>query len=410
MDAADDEETSNQKYFDIISFDPRGVKETTPNLHCFSDAFSQQVWLLDRPGYGELYESNTTFNLEWARTEALGKSCTAKRADEDIVPYVNTAQVVEDMVEIIERHGEWRQQEAERLIEQSLRFDEASSNAQKKKWQRGAEKLQYWGFSYGTILGQTFAAMHPDRVQRLLIDGVVDPDDYYHGTWLENLHDSDKAMAKLCEYCFQAGPKKCPLYIGKSAQDIEDRVLDLLSDLKSNPVPTVGPNGSPTAVDFDDFYLKVIGAMAFPFATAEDTFQAFAELVKGNVSAIAAGKQDALNTAASLAYCQKTSDGCMLEQSFGLITSTPVIECLDSAVNRHGKFTKEDFRHYFEKLKDQSKWFSASWARHTMSCVGIQSKSAWTYGGTRPIFERFGDRWLICRHRQVQLLATLPIP
>ncbi|KAK4494918.1 hypothetical protein PRZ48_014274 [Zasmidium cellare] len=386
VDATADDENKAGKYFDIISFDPRGVKETTPNLHCFPDAFSQQVWLLDRPGYGELYESNTTFNLEWARTEALGKSCTAKRGNDEIVPYVNTAQVVEDMVEIIERHGEWRQHEAERLIKHEgkrpLTEDQASSAILRGKWHQGEEKLQYWGFSYGTILGQTFATMHPRRVHRLLIDGVVDPDDYYHGSWLQNLHDSDKAMAKLCEYCYQAGPKRCPLYTGNSAQDVEDRIYELLSDLKANPVPVVGPSGSPIAINFDDFYLRIIGAMAFPYAIAEDTFDQFAELAKGNVSAVAASKQDALDTAASLAHCHSLSGGCMRQESFGLITSTPVIECLDSAPNRHGKFTKDDFREYFEGLKSQSKWFSASWARHRMSCIGIKSRPAWTYEGS----------------------------
>ncbi|KAF2158457.1 hypothetical protein M409DRAFT_31035 [Zasmidium cellare ATCC 36951] len=385
VDAASDERSEHRKYFDIISFDPRGVKETTPNLHCFPDAFSQQVWLLDRPGYGELYESNTTFNLEWARTEALGKSCTAERGDDVIVPYVNTAQVVEDMTEIIERHGEWRQGEVERLIErqthESLTFDEATSVRHRTTWHRGGEKLQYWGFSYGTILGQTFAAMHPDRIHRVLIDGVVDPDDYYHGSWLQNLHDSDKAMAKLCEYCFQAGPKGCPLYTGKSAQDIEDKIFELLSELKANPVPVVGPSGSPIAINFDDFYLRIIGSMAFPYAIAENTFQQFAELAKGNVSAVAASRQNALDAAASLAHCHSLSDGCMREESFGLITSTPVIECLDSAPRRHGRFTKDKFRQYFEVLKAQSKWFSASWARHRMSCIGIHSRPAWTYKG-----------------------------
>jgi pimeloyl-ACP methyl ester carboxylesterase len=35
--------------------------------------------------------------------------------------------------------------------------------------------------SYGTILGSTFATMFPDNVGRLVIDGVVDMDNYYEG-------------------------------------------------------------------------------------------------------------------------------------------------------------------------------------------------------------------------------------
>lgn len=38
--------------------------------------------------------------------------------------------------------------------------------------QAGYPKLKYWGISYGSILGGTFAAMFPDRVERLVSDGT----------------------------------------------------------------------------------------------------------------------------------------------------------------------------------------------------------------------------------------------
>mgnify|MGYP001795563279 CR=1 FL=1 len=39
----------------------------------------------------------------------------------------------------------------------------------------GQDKINYYGFSYGTYIGQVYATLHPDRVGRFVFDGVVDP-------------------------------------------------------------------------------------------------------------------------------------------------------------------------------------------------------------------------------------------
>lgn len=376
---------TGSRYFDIVGFDPRGVKYTTPSLDCFPDAFSQQMWLLTRTDFGSMFESNASLGMEWARMEALGRSCSLE-GDRQILRYTNTPQVVEDMLAIVEAHGEWRQRTAENTlaVERTSKQNKNNQISERSRWQRGKEMLHYWGVSYGSLLGQTFATMHPERVGRMVIDGVLDPDDYYQGNWLKNLQDSDRVLKKLCEYCHKAGPSKCPVYTGYSGKDIKAMISKVLLELKKAPVvvPPVDPSTKdPIVVTFDDYYLRVINAMAFPYSAAEDVFRLLGELIRGNVTEIARSKQVQLDNAASLAKCRGGSEGCMTENYFGILGSDPVIECMDSAPYRDGALSKEDFWSYFSTLTEQSRWFSLSWARHRMSCIGITDLPEWHYEG-----------------------------
>lgn len=40
--------------------------------------------------------------------------------------------------------------------------------------------LRFWGTSYGTVLGSTVAAMFPDRIDRMVIDAVLNPHEYFN--------------------------------------------------------------------------------------------------------------------------------------------------------------------------------------------------------------------------------------
>lgn len=93
--------------------------------------------------------------------------------------------------------------------------------------------LNYWGFSYGTIIGQTFASVFPDRVGRVVLDGVVNPYDYTSGnlqTWLQT---TDEAFATFFVYCNLAGPSLCPYYTGTSSLDIFDRFTATIATLNT---------------------------------------------------------------------------------------------------------------------------------------------------------------------------------
>lgn len=104
------------------------------------------------------------------------------------------------------------------------------------QWKQGEEKLLYWGLSYGTIVGATFAAMQPYRIERAIIDGVADSPDYYRGKWSTNLDDTDVLLDKFSKYCYKSGLGNCALYTEGSAQGIKQFFINTVNSLKVNPI------------------------------------------------------------------------------------------------------------------------------------------------------------------------------
>ncbi|OMP89330.1 Translation initiation factor IF-2, partial [Diplodia seriata] len=50
--------------------------------------------------------------------------------------------------------------------------------------------LRYYGLSGGTVLGATIAAMFPDRIERMVLDGVWNIHEYYHSQYVVPAHPS----------------------------------------------------------------------------------------------------------------------------------------------------------------------------------------------------------------------------
>lgn len=67
------------------------------------------------------------------------------------------------------------------------------------------------GYSYGTLLGATLATMFPDKMERVVLDGNINPHDYYFGNGDESVADVDRAVEHFFEECSKAGPPKCNL-------------------------------------------------------------------------------------------------------------------------------------------------------------------------------------------------------
>jgi len=132
--------------YDLIGFDPRGVARSIPSATCAPADLSSKH-----------KRSDTTFKTPvlapelipqfYMFGEQLGAVCEAKiGAENQAGPHMSTAVVARDMLAIID----------------------AISGCSRAK-----TLLNYYGLSYGTFLGETFASMYPDRVGRMVLDGML---------------------------------------------------------------------------------------------------------------------------------------------------------------------------------------------------------------------------------------------
>lgn len=122
---------------DIISWDPRGIGASTPRIDCWASAQDRVYWDLQDPGVVDAHEG-AVYDA-YARAAAYSQVCERNMEESGILEHSSTAYHARDLLAILEATGE--------------------------------KKLKYWGFSYGTVLGGTFAAMYPDRVERMVNDG-----------------------------------------------------------------------------------------------------------------------------------------------------------------------------------------------------------------------------------------------
>ena len=145
--------SSDDVFFDILSWDPRGVNLTTPGFYCFQDPLVRKAWEAQSAALGYDFDDEDVFRDVYSRQRALSASCSrldasgsanAVNGNEHLGQYVTTASVVRDMVEIIERHGEWREKTTKEILSKSCTNVDVVATLERTAWQKGEEKLQYW--------------------------------------------------------------------------------------------------------------------------------------------------------------------------------------------------------------------------------------------------------------------------
>ncbi|KAF8876134.1 alpha/beta hydrolase fold-domain-containing protein [Infundibulicybe gibba] len=319
--------------FDVIGFDPRGIARSTPRISFFDTPAERALWGT-APGIIGNGSGVDGLASEWARAQILGKLALAH--DHNVLAHMNTENTARDMLQIVQAHKR--------------------------------EKLQYWGFSYGTVLGATFATIFPDKVERLVIDGVVDAENYYATLWNNNLLDTDKTLQTFFDGCAQAGPDVCPFY-APTPEQISQNLTALYTAIKTQPVPVFTESGY-GLVD----YARLQGTI---FLSLYSPYESFLPLAKG-LADLASGDGRAFFNISAAPIFECSCDGP--DPSTDKATEAILgIICTDGqAVPRDLESTKK----FYEQFSNISRWADV-WAPLHISC----SKVGWPNSIPKPRFQ-----------------------
>ncbi|KAI0330965.1 alpha/beta-hydrolase [Cubamyces sp. BRFM 1775] len=323
--------------FDILGFDPRGVGASTPLASCFETGSQRALWYL-QDNHRLLNLTNGGVQLERARNVLLGTRCEERIGGEwGIGRFMSTPNVARDMLEISQKLGQ--------------------------------EKLLYWGLSYGTVLGQYFSAMYPDKVGRIIIDGVFDALNYRDSLWTNNLVDTDAIMDSFFHFCHEAGPERCGVY-DSAPSKIRERYMDVLHGVEQEPLPV--PLAEPPLV------LTHKMLVAQMFRAGYSPLVGF-RLVADTMRAIETNNQTAL-VALAPRIVPPTECKCTDAQTPWLMDAEAYIAVACGDGNEH-PYDPDAYAKYFEGLSRMSPLFAPMWAVHYLRCAGWKVRPKWRWTG-----------------------------
>jgi pimeloyl-ACP methyl ester carboxylesterase len=208
--------------FDVIGIDPRGVGRSQ-QLRCRSSEAP--------PGFPR---ATIPLTLRQARPliryNAWVSGSCAQQAN-DILDHMSTADTARDMD----------------LIRQAV----------------GDDQLSYYGISYGTYLGATYAAMFPDQVRAIVLDGVLDPvawstgregrgDQLPFSTRLRSGVGAWEALTSAFAECDRVGLARC-----RFAGRVADQWRQLVHRFRQGPVRL--PHGG--VMNYSDLVGGALGAL-----------------------------------------------------------------------------------------------------------------------------------------------------
>lgn len=182
------------RHFDIIGWDPRGTGRSEPAIDCIDD-------------YDDYFAGTDITPDDDAERQRLvdladdfTTACEEQNAE--LLPFVGTNSSARDMDSIRRAVGE--------------------------------ATISYFGFSYGSELGATWATLFPDTVRAAVLDGASDPNADFLDSGLQQAAGFEASIATFLAQC-SADPT-CAFH---SDGDAEQAFDDLMLRLDDEPVPSV---------------------------------------------------------------------------------------------------------------------------------------------------------------------------
>ncbi|RMD40430.1 hypothetical protein DV735_g4689, partial [Chaetothyriales sp. CBS 134920] len=371
-----------EKHFEILAFDPRGTKYTTPTTACFPQDADRDRWTTHSNDAGSVDDGPFSLSVKWALVQGLGQLCDQTNLGvfpdgSNIRQYVSTLQVAYDLVRLTEVIDEELENATARARAQGQGPTDLHAATpppdQTVLVNARVPLLNYWGYSYGTFLGNTFASMFPNRIGRIILDGVVDSDDYSAAGWLTNLQDNHRVWEFFFQWCFEAGPA-CALYdpTFQNASDIEAEFKVFASFLQDNPLSVVH--------DGRVYILTYFGLQKAMHSASYGPYQLWPRLAAGIQQVV---KGDYAGFHANISFFPFFPSTPPLLENYNILdpfdnlTSRPsgyphVLEAQTAILCGDGddisSDTKADFLDYVSELKNQSALVGPSWAQITLLC------------------------------------------
>ncbi|HEY0259218.1 MAG TPA: alpha/beta hydrolase [Lacisediminihabitans sp.] len=224
-----------QQSYDIVGFDPRGVNRSSA-VKCYQDPADMDAFLFSIPP--DPIGSDAWIAEQSASNQKFGQDCLKYTGP--LLGFVDTVSAARDLD----------------LLRAVL----------------GDKKLNYLGYSYGTLLGATYAGLYPKKTGHLVLDGALDP--------ATTSFDVSETQAKGFESALRAyiadceTGKNCPF--SGSVDAAMTTIRSLLDSLDASPLRGADGRELGSAVMFNAIIFPLYDRSSWPYLS-----QLFTSVMQG---------------------------------------------------------------------------------------------------------------------------------